>query len=82
VLALRYFEDLPEAQIADVLGCSGGTVKSTTARSLERLRHVLLQSTLDTSTSILMAPTMQREVLMTNKQLEADLAEAFSGSPD
>ncbi|MFZ0250247.1 MAG: SigE family RNA polymerase sigma factor [Acidimicrobiales bacterium] len=37
-LVLRYFEDLTEAQVADVMGCSVGTVKSTTARALERLR--------------------------------------------
>jgi RNA polymerase sigma-70 factor (sigma-E family) len=37
-LVLRYFEDLTEAQVADVMACSVGTVKSTTARALERLR--------------------------------------------
>jgi RNA polymerase sigma-70 factor (sigma-E family) len=37
-LVLRYFEDLPEAEVAEVMGCSVGTVKSTTARALERLR--------------------------------------------
>jgi RNA polymerase sigma-70 factor (sigma-E family) len=41
-VVLRYYEDLPEADIADALGCSVGTVKSqlskaraTLARSLE-----------------------------------------------
>ncbi|MET8826001.1 SigE family RNA polymerase sigma factor [Streptomyces sp. NPDC004610] len=38
VLVLRYFEDLPEAEVARILGCSVGTVRSTTHRSLERLR--------------------------------------------
>ncbi|MEU6823018.1 SigE family RNA polymerase sigma factor [Streptomyces atriruber] len=38
VLVLRYFEDLPEADVAAVLGCSVGTVRSTTHRSLARLR--------------------------------------------
>lgn len=38
VLALRYFEDLPEAQVAHILGCSVGTVRSQTARALARLR--------------------------------------------
>ena len=40
-IVLRYFEDLSEAQAAEVLGCSVGTVKSTTSRALDRLRHVL-----------------------------------------
>ncbi|MEV0739178.1 SigE family RNA polymerase sigma factor [Streptomyces sp. NPDC050549] len=38
VLVLRYFEDLPEAEVARLLGCSVGTVRSTTHRSLARLR--------------------------------------------
>ncbi|MET7475828.1 SigE family RNA polymerase sigma factor [Streptomyces sp. NPDC005648] len=38
VLVLRYFEDLPEADVAHILGCSVGTVRSTTHRSLARLR--------------------------------------------
>jgi RNA polymerase sigma-70 factor (sigma-E family) len=41
VLALRYFDDLSEAQVAEVLGCSVGNVKSTKSRALERLRQVL-----------------------------------------
>ncbi len=39
VLVLRYFEDLSEADIAAVLGCSPGTVKSQASRGLERLRR-------------------------------------------
>jgi RNA polymerase sigma-70 factor (sigma-E family) len=38
VLVLRYFEDLPEADVARLLGCSVGTVRSTTHRSIARLR--------------------------------------------
>jgi RNA polymerase sigma-70 factor (sigma-E family) len=40
-LALRYYEDLPERAVAEVLGCSVGTVKSHTARALARLRKEL-----------------------------------------
>jgi len=39
VLVLRYYEDMSEAEIADTLGVSRGTVKSTAARALARLRE-------------------------------------------
>jgi RNA polymerase sigma-70 factor (sigma-E family) len=42
VLALRYFDDLSEAQVAEIMGCSVGTVKSTASRALERLRAMLV----------------------------------------
>ena len=38
VVVLRYFEDLTEAQTADALGVSVGTVKSQTARAFRTLR--------------------------------------------
>ena len=38
VLAYRYFLDLSEEETAAALGCRRGTVKSRTARALERLR--------------------------------------------
>lgn len=38
VVVLRYFEDLTEAQTAEVLGCRVGTVKSHTRDALARLR--------------------------------------------
>jgi RNA polymerase sigma-70 factor (sigma-E family) len=41
VLVLRYFSDLPEAEVAAILGCSVGTVKSSASRALTRLRATL-----------------------------------------
>lgn len=38
VLVLRYFLDLSEADTARALGCTTGTVKSTAAKALARLR--------------------------------------------
>lgn len=40
-LVLRYYDDLPEADIAVVLGCRPGTVKSLISRGLARLRKVV-----------------------------------------
>jgi RNA polymerase sigma-70 factor (sigma-E family) len=39
VLVLRVFDDLPEAQVAHVLGCAIGTVKSTMAQAAAKLRE-------------------------------------------
>ena len=41
VLVLRYFEGLSEVEIAEVLSCRPGTVKSLAARALSRLRKEL-----------------------------------------
>jgi RNA polymerase sigma-70 factor (sigma-E family) len=38
VLVLRYFEDLPEADVAELLGCTVGTVKSQANRAIAKLR--------------------------------------------
>ncbi|GAA2865745.1 RNA polymerase sigma24 factor [Actinoplanes cyaneus] len=43
-LVFRYFYDLDIADTADALGCSEGTVKSQTARALDRLRVVIGQN--------------------------------------
>jgi RNA polymerase sigma-70 factor (sigma-E family) len=37
-LVLRFYEDMSERQIAEVLGCRPGTVKSLVSRGLEKLR--------------------------------------------
>lgn len=42
-VALRYLEDRSEAETARLLGCSVGTVKSSTSRGVARLRHLLDQ---------------------------------------
>lgn len=41
VLVLRYCEDLSEAEVAEILGCSPGTVKTHAHRGMNALREVL-----------------------------------------
>lgn len=41
ILVLRYFADLSEEQTARAVGCSVGTVKSTSSRALARLREAM-----------------------------------------
>jgi RNA polymerase sigma-70 factor (sigma-E family) len=45
MLVLRYFADLSEEQTAQALGCSLGTVKSTTSRALARVRETMNEVT-------------------------------------
>jgi RNA polymerase sigma-70 factor (sigma-E family) len=40
-VVLRYLDDLPVSEVARAMDCSEGTVKSNTARGLDRLRAVL-----------------------------------------
>ena len=41
VLVLRYYADLSESEIAEVLGCRPGTVKSLAHRGLARMRALI-----------------------------------------
>jgi RNA polymerase sigma-70 factor (sigma-E family) len=41
VVVLRYWEDMSVDQVAALLGCSPGNVKSQSARALEKLRQLL-----------------------------------------
>lgn len=40
-LVLRFFEDLPDDEIAVILGCTTGTVRSHVARGLAKVRRTL-----------------------------------------
>jgi RNA polymerase sigma-70 factor (sigma-E family) len=41
VIALRYYEDMSEADIAHTLGCSVGTVKSQASKGMAKLRALV-----------------------------------------
>ena len=41
VVVMRHYAGLPEAHVADLLGISVGTVKSSASRGLARLRQAL-----------------------------------------
>lgn len=43
-IVLRYYEDLPEAETAEILGVSVGTVKSQVSRGLQRMQELLAAS--------------------------------------
>ncbi|MDG4823881.1 SigE family RNA polymerase sigma factor [Asanoa sp. WMMD1127] len=45
VVVLRHYEDLSERAVAELLGCSVGTVKSQHSRALEKLRQLVEQPT-------------------------------------
>ena len=43
-LVLRYYEDLPDAEIAEILGCAVGTVRSSISRALATLRAEMVET--------------------------------------
>lgn len=43
-LVLRYYEDLPDAEIAEALGCAVGTVRSSISRALATLRAEFVEA--------------------------------------
>lgn len=47
ILVLRFYEDMSEAQIADLLAVGVGSVRSGSWRGLERLRHAVSIDTED-----------------------------------
>ncbi len=44
VLVLRYWADLPVGEVAEILGCSSGTVTGTASRAAGRLAGILASS--------------------------------------
>jgi RNA polymerase sigma-70 factor (sigma-E family) len=44
-VVLRFYEDLSEAQTAEILGCTVGTVKSHTSRAIKSLRAKMTEVT-------------------------------------
>ena len=47
VVVLRFYEDLSEAETADIMQCSVGTVKTQTSRAMTRLRELLSPAPLE-----------------------------------
>ena len=59
VLVLRYLDDLSEQEVARILGCGLGTVKSQSSRGLARMRKLIPSPTTDSP------PTTDAGVLST-----------------
>lgn len=54
VIVLRFYEDLPEAEIAQVLGISVGSVKVHASRGMRRLRELVFATSRPTSPGALL----------------------------
>jgi RNA polymerase sigma-70 factor (sigma-E family) len=61
VVVLRYWEDMSVDQVAALLGCSAGNVKSQSARSLDKLRQLLGDDAADTATVTLAGDSRGRK---------------------
>jgi RNA polymerase sigma-70 factor (sigma-E family) len=44
IVVMRYWADMSVEDVAQLLGCSTGNVKSQSSRALEKLRHVLTET--------------------------------------
>jgi DNA-directed RNA polymerase specialized sigma24 family protein len=51
VVVLRYWADLSVEQVAEVMGCSTGNVKSLSARALDKLRLMLGEAMAESGSS-------------------------------
>jgi RNA polymerase sigma-70 factor (sigma-E family) len=60
VVVLRYWADLSVEQVAEIMGCSTGNVKSLSARALDKLRLMLGETTAESGTPG-MPPVIEHE---------------------
>ena len=85
VLVLRYFADLSEADIARVLHCRPGTVKSRATRAIDALRKsglVVDEATAAPVSSPARTRTSQPSKLSASEEPSASLADPVGGHTD